>query len=69
MKKELFIPYKEMIVRCIDSCVNPDQLAICQDMMSRLHEQFMHCIGHKERNEVTDELCSRWLQKQAELSV
>jgi hypothetical protein len=69
MKKELFQPYKEMLIRCIDSCVNPDHLTICHDMMDRFNEQFMHSVEAKERAAALDELSSAYLQKQFEIAV
>lgn len=67
MKKELLTPYKNMIMRCIESCVNPDQLAVCHDMMDRISEQFMHCADAKDLSAALDELSASYLQKQAEL--
>jgi len=67
MKKELFNPYKEMILRCIDSCINNEQLIVCHDMMDRFNEQFMHSADAKERASALDELSSHYLQKQAEI--
>lgn len=69
MKRELFTPYKEMILRCIESCVNNDQLIICHDMIDRFNEQFMHSVDYRERTDAIDELSALYLQKQAELSV
>jgi hypothetical protein len=68
MKKELFIPYKEMIIRCIESCVLPDQLWVCHDMIQRFMEQFIFCIDASERYNASEELVNRWLQKQAEIN-
>ena len=69
MKKEHFNPYKDMIIRCIDSCVNPDQLVVCHDMMDRFNEQFTYSVTPKERADALDELSGSYLQKQAELAV
>lgn len=68
MKKELFQPYKEMILRCIDSCINTDQLFICHDMMDRFNEQFAHSIELRDRVAALDELSNMYLQKQAEIN-
>ena len=68
MKKELFQPYKEMILRCIESCISTDQLFICHDMMDRFNEQFMHSTESRERAIALDELSSAYLQKQAEIN-
>jgi hypothetical protein len=67
MKKELFTPYKEMIHRCIESCVVNEQLMVCHDMMARFNEQFMHCIESRERTSALDDLSASYLQKQAEI--
>lgn len=67
MKKELFEPYRDMIFRCIESCVNPDQLLVCHDMMDRFSEQFLHRTDMKDLSSALDELSTAYLQKQAEL--
>jgi hypothetical protein len=67
MKKELLLPYKSMILRCIESCVNPEQLLVCHDMMDRFSEQFMHCADTRDILSARDELSAAYLQKQAEL--
>jgi hypothetical protein len=68
MRKELFLPYKEMILRCIESCESADQLTVCGDMMDRFNEQFMYCADPKERALALDELSAAFLQKQHEVN-
>lgn len=67
MKKELFIPYRDMIARCIDSCKHSEQLFVCHDMMDRFREQFLYLIDNRELADAIDHLSSLYLQKQAEL--
>lgn len=65
MKKELFQPYKTMILKCMDSCVNNEQLQVCHDMMQRFSEQFKQSVPPGELNEAMDELSAAYLQEQA----
>jgi hypothetical protein len=68
MKKELFNPYKEMIIRCIDSCINYEQMQVCFDMMDRFKEQFTYHDA-RELQQAMDELSTNYLQKTAELGI
>lgn len=69
MKKELFHPYKEMIHRCIESCVNYEQLQVCFDMMDRFKEQFTYSAEAQLMHQAMDELSTAYLQKQAEIGI
>jgi hypothetical protein len=68
MIEKYFIPYKEMIARCIESCISQEQLFVCQDMIDRFNEQFQYCIDTRRRAEALDELSNRYRQKHAELN-
>lgn len=67
MKDDLFCPYKEMILRCIDSCINTDQLKVCHDMMDRFNELFKYSMPHDQFSCELDQLSDAYLQKQSEL--
>ena len=67
MKKELFLPYKQMILRCIESCISYEQVIVSYDMMQRFNEQFFFSVGDRERITALDELSGAYLQKQAEI--
>lgn len=68
MNPHLFNPYREMIVRCISSCINYEQLQVCFDMMDRFKEQFAYHDA-RELHQAMDELSANYLQKQAELGI
>lgn len=70
MKKEHFYPYRDVIKRCINSCVSTEQLFCCHDMIDRFKEVFLyHIIEQAEMNAVLDELSALYLQKSHELHI
>lgn len=69
MKKELFEPYKQMILKCIASCTNNEQLLVCHDMMDRFSEQFKYSIPTSELHAAMDELSAAYLQEQSALMI
>jgi len=62
MKKEHFDIYKEMIMRCINSCVQPVQLIVCYDMMERFKLQFTSIVAAAELHAASEELLSNYAQ-------
>ena len=67
MKKEHFHPYKELLLRSINSCVTPEQLFCCHDMADRFKEVFIYHVPQHEMNAALDEISSAYLQKSHEL--
>lgn len=63
-----FIPYKQVIIRSINSCITTEQLQCCFDMVGHFKEVFkFHDIPNKD--EVYDEIANHYLQKQSELHI
>lgn len=69
MLKKHFIPYKEVIIRSISSCISPEQLHCCHDMMDRFKDSFVLTVETNELNEALDELSAAYLQKQSKLHI
>ena len=63
MKKDLFIPYKETIHRCISSSVTPEQLQVCFDLIERFEERFRGVVTIEELNNATTELYDAYTGK------
>lgn len=56
MKRELFIPYKDTITRCILSSITPEQLQVCWDIIERFGEKFRGVMTIDELNEAIIDL-------------
>lgn len=69
MKKELFETYKEVIIRCINSCITESQLIICYDIIQRFRESFFKIIVWDDLRKAVDEIEQLYLQKQNELNI
>lgn len=67
MKKEHFEIYRDMILRCIDSCVMPVQLMICWDMMERFKYLFASMVESAKVNMAMEQLLTVYHQKYHEL--
>lgn len=67
---EHFKPYKELILRSINSCIRNDQLFCCHDMIDRFKEAFkFHPLPVQERDQAEQELQDAYLSKQTELHI
>lgn len=69
MKRELFIPYKDTILRCIASCITPEQFHVCYDLMERFEERFRGVVTVEELNEASIELHSAYQMKKEPLTI
>jgi hypothetical protein len=68
MLTEHFTPYKEMILRSINSCLHPVHLICCHDMVDRFKEVFkFHSIKEADRQAAYEEIENTYLQKSHEL--
>ncbi len=70
MLAEHFTPYKEVIIRSINSCLHPVQLFCCHDMIDRFKEVFkFHQVDEALRADAYGEIENTYLQKSHELHI
>lgn len=66
MTAEYFTPYRQVISNCISSCISPEQLLCCWDMIQQFQRVFEHVADVKK---ATDELIGEYDNKQVYLTV
>ncbi|MGQ0738260.1 MAG: hypothetical protein ACT4OJ_04300 [Bacteroidota bacterium] len=69
MKIELFYPYKETILRCINSSITPEQLQVCYDLIERFEERFRGVVSIEQLNEASVELYGVYQQRTDGISI
>ncbi|MGQ0738391.1 MAG: hypothetical protein ACT4OJ_04960 [Bacteroidota bacterium] len=70
MTEQHFTPYKEVIIRSINSCTATEQLWCCHDMIDRFKECFFNFTGLRQALEqAAEELTAHYLQKHHELHI
>jgi hypothetical protein len=56
MKKESFIPYKELILETIGRCKTTEKLNICRDMVDHFQSRFFLMVTIQELNDAVADL-------------
>jgi hypothetical protein len=69
MTADHFIPYKEVILRCIDNCTNQAHLECCYDLVSRFPEVFNEKVDGDTLAAALQEMEANYLQKSHELHI
>lgn len=68
MIKKHFIPYKELIIKCINSSSTNEHLHVCADLFNRFTEQFKLVVTYDELAEACNEIDINYRQMAHQLS-
>ncbi len=69
MRRELFIPYKDFLLRVIDSVITKEQLIVVYDMMDRFTECFKLCVPLVDLHNASGELMHRYQLRSDEIAM
>ncbi len=69
MKAQNFEPYEEVIANSIESCLTPDQLHCCWDMIERFIEVFTPLVDAEKVSKSANQLMFKYGDKQSLLSL
>jgi hypothetical protein len=69
MRKELFNDYKTLILKCIESCINLNQLHCCFDMIDRFDDHFLVLSSDADIRKASQELSAVYLSKKNQLII
>lgn len=63
MKRELFHPYRDFLLRIIKSVETPEQQQVCYDMIERFLERFRGILSIPEYNQAEMDLMEAYQGK------